>query len=150
MTINQYLWMLEVLKIRKEKAYERWARLSARAAGPYSSWNMGADKIHGSRENIREALLIKSADAEADYWEAYDNYEAYRDELERNLNRLEYRDRVVLEHVYIYNLDKDKADRTSGICRLIGIRRKKDIPAILAEAKKHLRQLLLSEGADIE
>ena len=149
MTINQYLWMLEVLKIRRENAYERWAKLSAKAAGPQSSWNMDADKIHGNRGNIREELLIRAADAEAAYWNAYDAYETYRDELETSLSRLEYRDRVVLEHVYIYNLDKDKADRTVGICRLTGAR-KRDIPVMLKDAKQRLRQVLLDDGIDIE
>ena len=139
MTINQYLWYLEWLQIERDKKYENYMRLAEKVVSPQSSKDVRCE----------EKKLLKSSEALEAYYDADRDYWDYINGLRDQLQKLEYRDRIALETTYIYNLDKPMGKRTSGITKFLGIK-KKDIPELMKEAKEHLRELLISEGIEIE
>lgn len=148
MTVNEYLWRLEWYKCEKERAYERYMRLSERTISPRSSLNFdGMPRNTGS--NTRELQLVKASAALEKYYKAADRYESYRDEILANLSQIDYSYRIALEYVYVWNLDKEVTCRNTGLCRVIDIR-KKDLPFHIKAAKAQLRHVLIDQGIDVE
>ena len=65
-TINQYLCLLEVLKIRRDQALEKYLRLLERASAPTAA-RIDPDGLPKAKNyrNSHEDILIKVADAAA-------------------------------------------------------------------------------------
>lgn len=148
MTINQYLWYLEWLQIKRDKKYENYMRLAEKVVSPQSS--LHNDGMPRSKDvRCEEKKLLKSSEALEAYYDADRDYWDYINRLRDQLQKLEYRDRIALETTYIYNLDKPMGKRTSDITKFLDIK-KRDIPELMKEAKEHLRELLISEGIEIE
>lgn len=148
MTINQYLWYLEWLQIKRDRKYEEYMRMTERATSPQSSLHSdGTPRAKDVRS--REKMLISSSSALEEYFDADTEHSDYMDKMTAALGKLEFRDRYVLETAYIFNLNKPRENRTSGIAKFLGVR-KKDVPGLMKEAKEHLRELLISEGIEIE
>ena len=148
MTINEYLWRLEWLQIKKERKYEYYMKLADRISSPQSSLH-GDGTPRAKDYRCRDKMLTESSDALEAYYAADDEYWNYRSKLLSQLERLEYRCRVALDYKYIMNLERPHEQRNNGIASHLSIR-KKEVPALLKEAKSQLREVLISEGYEIE
>ena len=154
MTINQYLYVLEQLQIRRERCFERYMRAHERAAAPTAA-HIDPDGITSrSGSNSTEDKLIKAADAWAKFDKASTLYFGYEKQLNRNLDKLAklygWRERAALEKVYIENMGRPQETRRGGLCRVLGVRTKAEAYETLQAAKRHLGEILRSQGIDIE
>lgn len=150
MTINQYLCLLEVLKIRRDRAFEKYVRQLERASAPAAA-RIDPDGIKTrSGYNSREDLLIKVADAAAAEDKAWKQYEAFKKQFEKNLGQLEYSERLALEQIYIWNQGKPPERRRAGVCRWCGCRTKAEAAVLIQQAKQHLTEILIAQGVQID
>ena len=150
MTINQYLCLLEAFKIRRERAFEKYARQLERATAPTTA-RIDPDGIKSrSGYNGREDLLIKVAEAAAAEDKAWKQYTAFKKRFEKNLEQLEYSEGLALEIIYIWNMGKPPEKRRSGVCRWCGCRTKAEAAALIRQAKQHLTEILIAQGVEIE
>lgn len=154
MTINQYLYALEQLRNRRDRAFEAYIRAHERAAAPTAA-HIDPDGITSrSGSNTTEDKLIKAADAWAKFDKASTLYFGYEKQLNRNLEKLAklygWQERAALEKVYMENMGRPQETRRGGLCRVLGVRTKAEAYEILQEAKRHLGEILRSQGIDIE
>ena len=154
MTINQYLFALEQLHNRRERAFERYIRAHNRASAPAAA-HIDADGITSrSGSNTTEDKLIKAADAWAKYDKADNLYYGYSKQLERNLEKLAtlygWQKRAALEKIYIENMGRPIETRRGGLCRVLGVRTKAEAGEIVQAAKQHLTEILLAQGVKID
>jgi len=151
MTINQYLSRLEVLKIREERAQEKYIRILERASSPASGF-INPDGIPRTTSNrsSHEDLIIKAAEAAAESDRAWRKYRAFEKHLERNLKKLDYRERWALEQIYIWNMGKPPEKRRVGVCRWCHCRTKAEAAVLIRQAKQHLTEVLREQGIEIE
>ena len=148
MTINEYLWRLEWLQIKKERKYEYYMKLADRISSPQSTLH-GDGTPRAKDPQVRERMLTESSAALEAYYAADDEYFKYKWKLFSQLEQLEYRYRIALDFKYITNLSRPLEQRNNGIASHLRIR-KKEVPALLKEAKSKLREVLISEGYEIE
>lgn len=154
MTINEYLHGLELLKIRRERAFERYIRAHERAAAPTAA-HIDPDGITSrSGSNSTEDKLIKAAEAWAKYDKADNLYYGYSKQFDRNLETLAklygWPERAALELIYIENQGRPHETRRGGLCRRLGVRTKAEAAAIVQDAKAHLTEILIAQGVPIE
>lgn len=154
MTINQYLFALEQLRTRREKAFEAYMRAHNRASAPAAA-HIDPDGITSrSGSNTTEDKLIKAADAWAKYDKADNLYYGYSKQLDRNLDKLAklygWQERAALEKIYIENMGRPQETRRGGLCRVLGVRTKAEAAAIVQDAKNHLTEILRAQGIEIE
>lgn len=149
MTVDEYLWRLEWLTIKRERKFERYMRLSSRASSVPSSADFKEVRTSSRNLHRNEDLILESANALEEYYAADDELTTFRRELLSNLDQLPFRERVALSFMYYYNLDREADERSVGICRAVSCR-KKDVPEIISSAKQHLRELLLQQGTEVE
>ena len=154
MTINQYLFALEQLRNRREKAFEAYMRAHNRASAPAAA-HIDPDGITSrSGSNGTEDKLIKAADALAKYNKADDLYYGYSKQLDKNLKKLEklhgWPERAALEIIYIENMGKPPERRRAGICRHCNCRTKAEAAELVRQAKQHLTEILIAQGVPIE
>lgn len=150
MTINQYLSHLEVLKIREERAQEKYLRLLERASSPIASHidPTGVPKAKNYK-SLHEDLLIELSDAAEKSMKAWRKYSAFRDHLERNLKKLDYAEAWALEQIYIWNMGKPPERRRAGVCRHCDCRTKAEADALIRKAKQHLTEVLIEQGIEV-
>lgn len=154
MTINQYLYGLEHLQIRRERAFEAYMRAHQRASAPAAA-HIDPDGITSrSGYNSTEDKLIKAADAWAKYDKADNLYYGYSKQLDRNLDKLAklygWQERAALEKIYIENMGRPQETRRGGLCRVLGVRTKAEAAEVVRDAKAHLTEILLAQGVKIE
>ena len=154
MTINQYLFALEQLRNRRERAFERYIRAHNRASAPAAA-HIDADGITSrSGSNSTEDKLIKAAEAWAKYDKADNLYYGYSKQLDKNLDKLAklygWQERAALEKIYIENMGRPQETRRGGLCRVLGVRTKAEAGEIVRAAKEHLTEILLAQGVPIE
>lgn len=154
MTINQYLYGLEQLRNRRERAFETYIRAHNRASAPAAA-RIDPDGITSrSGSNTTEDKLIKAADAWARYDKADNLYYGYSKQLDRNLDKLAklygWQERAALEKIYIENMGRPQETRRGGLCRVLGVRTKAEAAAIVQDAKAHLTEILIAQGVPIE
>lgn len=154
MTINQYLFALEQLRNRRDKAFEKYIRAHNRASAPAAA-HIDPDGITSrSGSNTTEDKLIKAADAWAKYNKADDLYYGYSKQLDKNLEKLAtlygWRERAALEKIYIENMGRPQETRRGGLCRVLGVRTKAEAGEVVRAAKEHLTEILLAQGVPIE
>lgn len=151
MTINQYLCLLEVFKIRREKALEKYLRLLERASSPAAA-HIDPDGLPKAKNyrNGNEDLLIRVADAAAAYDKAWNQYEAHKKRFEKDLAQLDYTERLALEQIYYWNMGKPPEKRRVGVCRWCGCRTKAEAAVLIRQAKQHLTEILIAQGIEIE
>ena len=142
------------MQIRRERCFERYMRAHERAAAPTAA-HIDPDGITSrSGSNSTEDKLIKAADAWAKFDKASTLYFGYEKQLNRNLDKLAklygWRERAALEKVYIENMGRPQETRRGGLCRVLGVRTRAEAYEILQEAKRHLGEILRSQGIDIE
>lgn len=148
MTVNEYLWKLEWLKVKRDHKYEKCIRKTEKANSPRSSLDIDG-MPHRTGVNTRELQLIEVAEALEKYYAASDEYEEYRNEVLSSLSKLDYNHRIALEHVYVWELDREPQARLNGLCQLLDIR-KGDLQKHMSKAKAQLKEILLEQGKDIE
>lgn len=142
--------MLEALQIRRDRAFERYIRQLERASAPAAA-RIDPDGIKTrSGYNSREDLLIKVADAAAAEDKAWNQYEAFKKQFEKNLGQLEHRESLALEVIYIWNQGKPPERRRAGVCRWCGCRTKAEAAELIRQAKQHLTEILRAQGIEIE
>ena len=154
MTINEYLHGLELLKIRRERAFERYIRAHERAAAPTAAY-INTDGITSrSGSNGTEDKLIKAAEAWAKFERASTLYFGYEKQLNRNLDKLQklhgWSERAALELIYIENQGRPYEARRGGLCRRLGVRTKAEAGEVVRAAKEHLTEILLAQGVQID
>lgn len=151
MTINQYLCLLEVLKIRRDQALEKYLRLLERASAPTAA-RIDPDGLPKAKNyrNSHEDILIKVADAAAAEDKAWKQYQAFEKQFKANLAQLEYSERLALEQIYIWNQGKPPERRRAGVCRWCGCRTKAEAAVLIQQAKQHLTEILIAQGVEIE
>lgn len=150
MTINQYLCMLEALQIRRDRAFERYVRALERASAPATAYiDPDGTQIKGGH-NSREDLLLKVADAADAENKAWEQYEAFKTQFEKNLRLLENTERLALEQIYIWNIGKPPERRRAGVCYWCGCRTKAEAAVLIRQAKQHLTEILIAQGIEIE
>lgn len=150
MTINQYLFTLEVLKNRREKYFEKYMRLHSRATSPGYSINTDGTPKTRAGSNSRETLILDAAEALAKYDKAAAQYDIFFNQLDANLAKLDYRERWALEIIYIENMGKPIERRRAGLCQALGVRKKSECGPIVDAAKEHLTEILAAQGIQIE
>lgn len=150
MTINQYLGRIEYLKHKSERKYERYMRLSESACSPRSSMNYDDMPHQRSAENSRELLLIRTASALDDYLKSREEYDRYLSEFRDALELLPMDEANALEIVYVETIGRPLEQRVNGVCRVLDLRRREQIPKAMGRCKKHLRSVLIEQGIDIE
>lgn len=154
MTINQYLYGLEQLRNRRERAFETYIRAHNRASAPAAARIDPDGKTSRSGYNGAEDRLIKAADAWARYDKADNLYYGYSKQLDRNLDKLAklygWQERAALEKIYIENMGRPQETRRGGLCRVLGVRTKAEAAAIVRAAKQHLTEILRAQGIEIE
>ena len=154
MTVNQYLFALEVLKIRRDNCFENYIRVHERAAAPAAAHYNTDGVVNRNGSNGREDKLIRAADA----WEKYNRadmlYDGYYNQLEKHLETLAdlhgWQERAALEKIYIENMGRPRETRRGGLCRTLGVRTKAEAGEVVRAAKEHLAEILRSEGVPIE
>lgn len=154
MTVNQYLFALEVLKIRRDNCFENYIRVHERAAAPTAAHINTDGVVNRSGSNGREDKLIRAADA----WDKYNRadmlYDGYYNQLEKHLDKLAelhgWQERAALEKIYIENQGRPREERHNGLCRTLGVRTRAECGPIVKAAKEHLTEILRSEGVPIE
>lgn len=151
MTINQYLYALEVFKLRRDNLYENYLRLLERASSPAAA-RIDPDGLPKARNyrNGHEDILIRVADAAAAYYKARNNYDAFYRQFDKNLSQLEPAERWALEIIYIDNMGKPRESRRAGVCKALGVRTKKEAGEVIRQAKQHLTEILRAQGIEIE
>lgn len=154
MTINQYLFALEQLRNRREKAFEAYMRAHNRASAPAAA-HIDTDGITSrSGSNTTEDKLIKAAEAWAKFERASTLYFGYEKQLNRNLDKLQklhgWNERAALEIIYIENMGKPPERRRAGICRHCNCRTKAEAAELVRQAKQHLTEILIAQGVPIE
>lgn len=150
MTINQYLFGLEVLKSRRDNYFEQYVRAHNRASSPAAA-HINADGISSrSGSNTNENKIIMAAEAWAKYDKAANQYDAYYRQLKRNLAKLSLYERVALEIIYIDNMGKPQEKRRAGLCQALGVRTRAECRPIVTAAKEHLTEILTAQGVEIE
>ena len=154
MTINQYLYGLEQLQIRRDRCFENYMRAHNRASAPAAA-HIDTDGITSrSGSNTTEDKLIKAAEAWAKYDKADDLYYGYSKQFERNLKKLEklhgWPERAALEIIYIENMGKPPERRRAGVCRRCCRRTKAEAAELIRQAKQHLTEILRAQGVEIE
>lgn len=154
MTINQYLYGLEQLRNRRDRAFEAYIRAHNRASAPTAA-HIDADGITSrSGYNSTEDKLIKAADAWARYDKADNLYYGYSKQLDRNLETLAklygWSERAALELIYIENMGKPPERRRAGVCRRCSCRTKAEAAELIRQAKQHLTEILRAQGVEIE
>ncbi len=155
MTINQYLCLLEVLKIRRETALEKYARLLERASAPTAA-RIDPDGLPKAKNyrNSHEDLLIKVADAAAELTSAWDKYNKFHRQLDKNLETLAnlygWTERAALEVIYIDNMGRPQETRRGGVCRRCSCRTKAEAAILIKQAKDHLTEILRAQGVKID
>lgn len=148
MTINQYLWYLEWLLIKKQQKEENYLLMAEKVSSPQSS--LHSDGMPRAKDiRCRERMLTDCGTALEEYYAADQEFYEYRDMLQNQFDQLEYSERYALETAYINNLEKPMHCRKNGIAKFLGIRRA-EVPELMKNAKAHLRELLISEGIEIE
>lgn len=154
MTINQYLFALELLKDRRDRAFESYMRAHNRASAPKAA-HIDPDGITSrSGYNSTEDKLIRAADAWARYNKADKLYYGYSKQLDKNLETLEklygWPERAALEIIYIENMGKPLERRRGGICRRCNCHTKSEAAELVRQAKQHLTEILIAQGVEIE
>ena len=154
MTINQYLFALEQLRNRRDKAFEKYIRAHNRASAPAAA-HIDPDGITSrSGSNTTEDKLIKAAEAWAKFDKASTLYFGYEKQLNRNLDKLQklhgWQERAALEKIYIENMGRPHETRRGGLCRVLGVRTKAEAGEVVRAAKEHLTEILLAQGVPIE
>lgn len=148
MTINHVLYYLEWLQIDKELKFKKYLQLCRLATSPQSS--LHNDGLPRARDpHARERMLTESSEALKAYYAAANKYDSYRDFLESNFSKLDFSYRVALETKYIWNLRRPREQRINGIARDLGMKRV-EVPALVNAAKAQLREVLQSQGFDVE
>lgn len=145
--------MLEVLKIRREKCFDRYMRLHSRATSPRCALNTdGTPRTRGG-SYTNETLILNAAEALAKYNKATEQYDAFYNQLETGLSELEkisWREREALEVIFIDNQGRPREERQNGLCRALGVRTRSECGPIIRAAKEHLTEILRSQGVPIE
>ena len=154
LTINQYLYALEQLRNRRDKAFEKYIRAHERAAAPTAA-HINTDGItNRSGSNGTEDKLIKAAEAWAKFERASTLYFGYEKQLNRNLDKLQklygWQERAALELIYIENQGRPYETRRGGLCRVLGVRTKAEAGEVVRAAKEHLTEILIAQGVPIE
>lgn len=150
MTINQYLGRIEYLKHKSERKYERYMRLSESACSPRSSFNFDDMPHQRSAVNSRELLLIKTSMALADFLRSREEYDQHLAEFRSALELLPLDEANALEIVYVDTIGRPLPKRICGVCRVLDLRHKEEIPKAMERCKQHLRTALIEQGIDIE
>ena len=140
---------LEWLNIEKERLFERYMRLSEKAQAPPSPMRFDGMPRTRSGSNTHEILMEKAAEALRQYYKISDERDAFRDEIEENIESLEFKDRIIIREVYMWNLHKPPEKRTGTLWGYLRLK-KCDQPAAIEAAKAHFRDLLLMKGYNIE
>lgn len=149
MTIDEYLNQLKKLDRRTDRLAAKYKELEERATSPRSSFNFGSD-VHkcGSGRNITEDRITAAADALLAYRRSLDEYIRAREELMQNIYNMIYWQGLIIERVYIYNINA--ADDLVGIGEILNTKSRGVILEKLDEAKQNLRRILIDQGIDIE
>lgn len=154
MTINQYLCLLEALLIRRDNAFEKYMRLLESASAPAAA-RIDPDGLPKAKNyrNSHEDLLIRVADAGAAYNNAWDKYEKFYKQLEKNLETLAnlygWTERAALEVIYIENMGRPQETRRGGVCRRCNCCTKAEAAILIKQAKQHLTEILKEQGIEI-
>lgn len=151
MTINQYLSYAEKLKIRNDRALEKYLRLKERASTPAAA-RLDPDALPRTRNysSVHENLLIEMADAAVECEETWRKYCSFNKHLEKNLAKLDCSESLALEIIYIWNQGKPPERRRSGVCRWCNCRTKAEAAVLIRQAKQHLTEILVAQGIPIE
>ena len=154
MTINQYLYALEQLRNRRNRAFEAYIRAHNRASAPTAAHIDADGATSRSGYNSTEDKLIKAADAWARYDKADNLYYGYSKQLDKNLSKLAtlygWQERAALEKIYIDNMGRPKETKRGGLCRVLGVRTKAEAAVIVQDAKQYLTEILRAQGVKIE
>ncbi len=151
MTVNEYLWYLEWLKIDMWDKYERYIQAFDKATSPQSSLNASEDGLkHKSTENNREKLLTDSVIvARERYFKAADKHNEYKYQLCLNLKKLSSTHQLVLFSIYVAGIYKPMEKRRDGLSEMLCIK-EHELPKVVWAAKKELKKVLREQGIEIE
>lgn len=149
MTIDEYLNQMKILRYKYLRLYDKAREAENKATSTRSSLNTDG-RIQHKGVNMTESRLIDAADAWGAMKAAYNEYNAYRDQLDEGMRTLLYWEGCLIYKVYIHNVIAEKEDDLDGAEEILFTNNRKMIVSRLNEAKSHLREILISKGMDIE
>lgn len=148
MTIKQYLYNRERLHERRERKFEKYMRLSARASSPGSALDLdGTPRSKG--KNSREIVLTEAAAALEDYYKANEEYNNFDKEYIATLKQLPLSDFYLLYTIYVINQGRPYQERYIGVGKWTCLKRN-EIPEAERIAEQHLTEILIKKGVDVE
>lgn len=148
MTIKQYLYNRERLHERRERKFEKYMRLSARASSPGSALDLdGTPRSKGN--NSREIVLTEAAAALEDYYKANEEYNNFDKEYIATLKQLPLSDFYLLYTIYVINQGRPYQERYIGVGKWTSLKRN-EIPEAERIAEQHLTEILIKKGVDVE
>lgn len=149
MTIDEYLKQLPDLKKADNRLYQMLIIKSERATRTTCSAFDGMPRTKNSG-NTHETKLIEYIDAHREWKEVNEKFYEIKKQIEEAADYLLYWEGCLIIHVYIYNIMFSVDDPMHGVEDILHTKSQHVINKKLAEAKSHLRELLISRGVEIE
>ena len=149
MTIEEYLKQLPTLKHKADYLLERLTDYENRATTPRTT-GAGDGIPHRTQENKTETRLIEYADAVKEYKQAQSQYIDLRRRLSAAVYELKHWQGILIEELYIYNTALDRETEITDFAEMLQTKDKRKMQHKLAEAREALRQVLVSQGENID
>lgn len=149
MTIDEYLNQLPYLKKADNRLYKELMIKSERATSTPSSAFDGMPRTKNSG-NTHETRLLDYVDAHREWKEVNERFFEIKKQIEEAADYLLYWEGCLIMHVYVYNIMFSADDPLHGADEILHTQSQHVINKKLAEAKAHLRQLLIKQGIELE
>lgn len=149
MTIDEYLNQLPNLKRAEGIAYQKLKQYFDKATSTHNSAFDGMPRVK-SCENTHETRLIEYADAKREWNDINKRFYEVKDQIEEAVDYLLYWEGRLIYQLYVYNVFLSIDDPMDGAAEILHTKSQHVIKVKLAEAKTHLRQILINQGVEIE
>lgn len=149
MTIDEYLNQLPKLKAAENHKYNKLMKMFDIATSTHNSAFDGMPRTRNS-ENAIETKLIEYADTKREWDEIHRRFYEIKEQIEDAIDYLLYWEGSLIYRVYIYNIFGTRDDPMEGADEILHTNSQYIINVKLAEAKSHLRQILINQGVELD
>lgn len=149
MTIDEYLNQLYKLKKAEDRTYQKLVKKFDRATSTHNSAFDGMPHTK-SNENIHETRLIEYADTKKEWNDINRKFFEVKEQIEEAVDYLLYWEGRLIYQLYVYNVFLSGDDPMDGAAEILHTKSRQVINNKLAEAKAHMRQLLIDRGIELE
>lgn len=149
MTIDEYLNQLPKLKAAENREYNKLAKVFDKATSTHNSAFDGMPRTKNSI-NAHETRLIEYVDTKREWDEIHKRFYEILEQIEGAIDYLLYWEGSLIYRVYIYNIFGTREDPLEGADEILHTNSQHIINVKLAEAKSHLREILINQGIELE